>query len=168
MEIVIVSDGSTDGTDDILEEYPSVKSIRCSEHRGKAAALNAGIRCATGEILLFLDIRPWMENGALRLLLSNFADPSVGCVAGELVLRDDGQDAGARAVGSLYWRYEQWIRNCEAKVDSPLGVYGGFYAVRKGTGHATAGRNNSRRYVATSKRHSPGLSVSLGPARAGL
>ena len=47
------------------------------------------------------------------------------------MLRDDGHDPGARAVGGLYWRYEQWIRNCEAKVDSPLGVYGGFYAIRR-------------------------------------
>ena len=50
----------------------------------------------------------------------------VGCVAGELVLRDDGHEAGAKAVGGLYWRYEQWIRNCEAKVDSPLGYTAGF------------------------------------------
>lgn len=133
MEIEIVSDGSTDGTDGILDEIrnPHVKTFRCSEHRGKAAALNIGMQSATGEILLFLDIRPWIENNALQLLLSNFADPRVGCVAGELVLRDDGHEAGARAVGGLYWRYEQWIRNCEAKVDSPLGVYGGFYAIRR-------------------------------------
>ena len=133
MEIVIVSDGSTDGTDDILRQFPDppVRSIRCSEHCGKAAALNMGMQSATGEILLFLDIRPTIESNALQLLLSNFADPRVGCVAGELVLRDDGHDAGAKAVGGLYWRYEQWIRNCEAKVDSPLGVYGGFYAVRR-------------------------------------
>jgi cellulose synthase/poly-beta-1,6-N-acetylglucosamine synthase-like glycosyltransferase len=133
MEIKIVSDGSTDGTDDILKEIrdPRIKCIRCPEHSGKAAALNLGMQSATGEILLFLDIRPWIENNALQLLLSNFADPRVGCVAGELVLCDDGHDAGAKAVGGLYWRYEQWIRNCEAKVDSPLGVYGGFYAVRR-------------------------------------
>ncbi|MHB8499934.1 MAG: glycosyltransferase family 2 protein [Candidatus Acidiferrales bacterium] len=133
MEIEIVSDGSTDGTDDILKEFrdPRVKCFRCSEHCGKAEALNIGMQSATGEILLFLDIRPWIENNALQLLLSNFADPQVGCVAGELVLRDDGHDAGAKAVGGLYWRYEQWIRNCEAKVDSPLGVYGGFYAIRR-------------------------------------
>jgi glycosyltransferase involved in cell wall biosynthesis len=133
MEIVIVSDGSTDDTEDILKQFPDppVRSIRCSEHCGKAAALNMGMQSATGEILLFLDIRPTIENNALQLLLSNFADPRVGCVAGELVLRDDGHDAGAKAVGGLYWRYEQWIRNCEAKVDSPLGVYGGFYAVRR-------------------------------------
>ena len=133
MEIVIVSDGSTDGTDDILRQLPDppVRSIRCSEHCGKAAALNMGMQSATGEILLFLDIRPTIESNALQLLLSNFADPHVGCVAGELVLHDDGHGAGAKAVGGLYWRYEQWIRNCEAKVDSPLGVYGGFYAVRR-------------------------------------
>jgi glycosyltransferase involved in cell wall biosynthesis len=133
LEIVVVSDGSTDDTDEILKELlnPAVRSLRCPEHRGKAAALNLGIQSATGEILLFLDIRPWIEKNALQLLLSNFADPRVGCVAGELVLRDDGHDAGAKALGGLYWRYEQWIRNCEAKVDSPLGVYGGFYAIRR-------------------------------------
>jgi cellulose synthase/poly-beta-1,6-N-acetylglucosamine synthase-like glycosyltransferase len=133
MEIEIVSDGSTDGTDEILKEFqdPRVKCFRCSEHSGKAAALNIGMRSATGEILLFHDVRPWMESNALQLLISNFDDPRVGCVTGELVLRDDGHDAGARAVGGLYWRYEQWIRNCEAKVDSPLGVYGGFYAIRR-------------------------------------
>jgi cellulose synthase/poly-beta-1,6-N-acetylglucosamine synthase-like glycosyltransferase len=133
LEIAIVSDGSTDGTDDILKEFqdPHVKCLRCPVHSGKAAALNLGMQSATGEILLFLDIRPWIESNALQLLISNFEDPRVGCVAGELVLRDDGHDAGAKAVGGLYWRYEQWIRSCEAKVDSPLGVYGGFYAVRR-------------------------------------
>jgi len=133
MDIKIVSDGSTDGTDDILSKLqnPHIKCIRSSEHSGKAAALNLGIQSATGEIILFIDIRPWMEKNALQLLLSNFADPRVGCVAGELVLRYDGHDPGAKAVGSFYWRYEQWIRNCEAKVDSPLGVYGGFYAIRR-------------------------------------
>jgi len=133
MEIEIVSDGSTDGTDDILKEFrdPHVKCLRCTEHSGKAAALNLGMQSATGEILLFLDIRPWIERDALQLLISNFADPHVGCVTGELVLHEDGHDAGAKAVGDLYWRYEQWIRNCEAKVDSPLGVYGGFYAIRR-------------------------------------
>lgn len=132
-EIEIVSDGSTDGTDDILKEIrdPHVKCSRCAEHSGKAAALNLGMQRATGEILLFLDIRPWIESDALQLLISNFADPQVGCVAGELVLREDGHDAGSKAIGGLYWRYEQWIRNCEARVDSPLGVYGGFYAIRR-------------------------------------
>jgi len=55
----------------------------------------------------------------------------VGCVAGELVLNTDGHDAAVSAVSGVYWRYEQWIRNCEAAFDSPVGVYGGFYAARR-------------------------------------
>src|SRR5580658_9843455 len=104
MEIVIVSYGSTDCTDDILKvlQCPQIKYFRCPEHSGKAADLNIKMQSATGEILLFLDIRPWIESNALQLLISNFADPRVGCVTGELVLRDDGHDAGAKAVGGLY------------------------------------------------------------------
>ena len=52
-------------------------------------------------------------------------------MAGELILRQEGHDAASEAVGGLYWRYEQWIRKCEALFDSPVGVYGGFYAIRR-------------------------------------
>lgn len=131
IEFIVVSDGSTDGTNHILRHNRLVKSIICPQRRGKAAALNVGMQSATGEILLFLDVRPRLKSTSLRLLLSNFADPNVGCVAGEVVLLDDCHDHVTEAVGSLYWRYEQWIRICESKVDSPLGVYGGFYAVRR-------------------------------------
>jgi len=89
------------------------------------------MQSATGELLLFLDIRPSLGTDSLHLLLSNFSDPEVGCVTGEVVLREDGHDSVTKAVGSLYWPYEQWIRSCESKVYSPVGVYGGFYAVRR-------------------------------------
>jgi glycosyltransferase involved in cell wall biosynthesis len=132
-EVIIVSDGSNDGTAEILGHLQDarVKTILLPEQVGKAAALNQGIAAATGEILLFIDIRPKVAPGALAELLSNFTDPAVGCVAGELVLDSDGHDAASSAVSGVYWRYEQWIRNCEAAWDSPVGVYGGFYAARR-------------------------------------
>jgi cellulose synthase/poly-beta-1,6-N-acetylglucosamine synthase-like glycosyltransferase len=132
-EVIVVSDGSNDGTEDILQEATDsrVQSIILEEQGGKAAALNRGIAAASSEVLLFVDIRPKVAPGALTQLLSNFADPSVGCVAGELGLNSDGHDAAASAVSGVYWKYEQWIRNCEAAWDSPVGVYGGFYAVRR-------------------------------------
>ena len=133
LSIIVVSDGSTDGTNEILSSirHPSVRIILWKERRGKAAAVNAGLQSAKGEVVLFVDIRPRPARNSLRLLVSNFADPSIGCVTGELILHDKSHTAGAKAVGGLYWRYEQWIRKCESKVDSPLGVYGGFYAVRR-------------------------------------
>jgi cellulose synthase/poly-beta-1,6-N-acetylglucosamine synthase-like glycosyltransferase len=132
-EVIIVSDGSNDGTAEVLNQSrdPRVRSIILPEQGGKAVALNHGIAAATGEILLFIDIRPKVAAGALGQLMSNFADPMVGCVAGELVLNSDGHDAASSAVSGVYWRYEQWIRNCEAAFDSPVGVYGGFYAARR-------------------------------------
>jgi glycosyltransferase involved in cell wall biosynthesis len=132
-EVIIVSDGSNDGTEKILGGTldARVLPIILREQGGKAAALNHGIAAASGEILLFIDIRPRVVEGAVAELMSNFADPKVGCVAGELLLNTEGQDATASAVSGVYWKYEQGIRNCEAAWDSPVGVYGGFYAVRR-------------------------------------
>jgi cellulose synthase/poly-beta-1,6-N-acetylglucosamine synthase-like glycosyltransferase len=146
-EVLIVSDGSTDSTNQILAGAPHLDSkmwkgraptpdqrlrtFILPEQGGKVVALNRAIAEATGDILLFIDIRPHVEPGALHSLLCNFADPRVGCVAGELLIAPQGNDATTSAIGGLYWRYEQWIRNCEAAVDSPVGVYGGFYAIRR-------------------------------------
>jgi biofilm PGA synthesis N-glycosyltransferase PgaC len=131
IEFIVVSDGSNDDTERILAEHPLVKSVIYPQRRGKAGALNAGMQIASGEILLFLDIRPRIPANSLQILLANFADPTVGCASGQLVLLQDEHDQTTKAIGSMYWRYEQWIRNCESKVDSPVGVYGGFYAIRR-------------------------------------
>ena len=132
-EIIIVSDGSTDGTAAILTDmrHPILCPVILREQVGKAAALNSGVSFASAEIVLFVDIRPTIGQGAIQQLVSNFSDPRVGCVTGELFLREEGHDATTSAIGGLYWRYEQSIRKCESAFDSPVGVYGGFYAVRR-------------------------------------
>jgi biofilm PGA synthesis N-glycosyltransferase PgaC len=87
---------------------------------------------ATCELVVFVDIRPRLEEDALRSMISNFADREVGCVAGELIVqRGEAHDAAASSMGGAYWKYEQWIRTSEANWNSPVGVYGGFYAVRR-------------------------------------
>jgi biofilm PGA synthesis N-glycosyltransferase PgaC len=133
-EIIVILDGCTDGSAEWLANLSDsrVRTIILPEQAGKAAALGRGMSLATAEVLLFIDIRPEVTESAIRQLFTNFADPAVGCAAGELRVRvDAGHSETSSAVGGLYWKYEQWIRNSEAAYDSPVGVYGGFYAIRR-------------------------------------
>lgn len=127
-QAVLVSDGSTDGTNQLLAEAPDlVQAILLPEAHGKAAALNVGVRAAKGEILVFLDARQAVAEDALLELASFFADESIGAVSGELLLDDA---SGAPKLG-LYWRIEKLIRRLESDTGSVAGVTGAIYAIRR-------------------------------------
>jgi len=132
-EIVLVSDGSTDGTNQILSEYgqnPQVRVVIQSHSAGKAAGLNDAIQVARGEIVVFTDARQRIEPDALGLLLQNFSDPVVGCASGELMLGDPDAGEAAKGIG-LYWRIEKKIRELESASASVVGATGALYAVRR-------------------------------------
>jgi poly-beta-1,6-N-acetyl-D-glucosamine synthase len=131
MEVLVVSDGSTDATDSIVGGYAGRGGIRLlrAPHRGKAAALNLALDHARGEILFFTDVRQQLHPESLANLVSCFADPAVGVASGELViLKGTRREEGS--VG-LYWRYEKWIRKRLSRVDSVLGATGCIYAMRR-------------------------------------
>src|SRR5580692_5015294 len=90
-QIVVVSDGSTDGTEAILREHarnPRVQIVLNQFAGGKALGLNDAMTVAHGDIVVFTDLRQRIEPGAIRRLMENFADPEVGAVSGELMLGD--------------------------------------------------------------------------------
>jgi poly-beta-1,6-N-acetyl-D-glucosamine synthase len=131
-EIIVISDASRDRTDDIASSYADrgVQLLRVPRG-GKAAALNAGLVHATGDILLFCDVRQRFDRAALRELVANFADPKVGVVTGELrILKPDGA-AGEQADMDLYWRYEIWVRGIHSRVWSLFNTTGCIYAMRR-------------------------------------
>ena len=133
LEIVVASDGSTDGTAERARAYASrgVRVIAFEDRRGKPSVLNDLLPKARGEVVVLADARQTFEPGAVRALVACFADPRVGAVTGDLVLRrrDDGGVVGD-AVG-LYWRYEKFIRRSESRAESVAGVTGAIYAVRR-------------------------------------
>jgi cellulose synthase/poly-beta-1,6-N-acetylglucosamine synthase-like glycosyltransferase len=131
LQIVLISDGSTDETDLIAQEFADTNRIEFVRiaSGGKAVALNAGLDRARGQILFFTDVRQHIEPHTLRHLVSCFADPSVGVVSGELVIRD-GRTLEESSVG-LYWKYEKWMRKRESQIDSMLGATGCIYAMRR-------------------------------------
>jgi len=90
-QIIVVSDGSTDNTSDILARIPRVTAVELPAG-GKARALNEGVARATNEILVFADMRQGFAPDALRALVAPFRDPGVGAVSGELVLDGEARD----------------------------------------------------------------------------
>lgn len=133
VEILVVSDGSTDGTNRILTEFAGVSNMRVilrPEPRGKAPGLNDAMKAASGEIIIFTDARQRIGADAVRLLLENFADPEVGCASGELILGDPESGEVTRGMG-LYWKIEKMIREMESASRSVVGATGALYAVRR-------------------------------------
>jgi poly-beta-1,6-N-acetyl-D-glucosamine synthase len=133
LEIVIVSDGSTDNTNAILQEFgqnPRVRIVQQPSSQGKAMRLNEGIQAASGEILLFTDARQMIEPGALSNLIENFADSEVGCASGELMLGDATRGETGQGIG-LYWLVEKKVRELESASGSVVGATGALYAARR-------------------------------------
>ena len=132
-EVIVVSDGSSDDTAEVVRAFGSAVRLVEVPAGGKPAALNAGVAVATGEILVFADARQVFSVDALQHLAANFADPQVGGVTGELVL-DAEEHRTDSTVGDgvgLYWRYEKWLRRNESAVWSTLGATGAIYALRR-------------------------------------
>src|SRR5215468_3923576 len=116
LDVVVVSDGSTDRTTEILRSLRGNKRVKVllkQESQGKAMGLNDGIKITGGEIVMFTDARQAIEPDALRLMVENFADAEVGCVSGELMLGDPVNGETEKGIG-LYWRIEKEIRELES------------------------------------------------------
>jgi cellulose synthase/poly-beta-1,6-N-acetylglucosamine synthase-like glycosyltransferase len=131
VQILVISDGSTDSTDDLARQYAACRRIEFLRVAGggKAVALNAGLERAEGEILFLTDVRQQLDPDSLKNLVACFADPSVGVASGELMIRE-GRTHEEASVG-LYWRYEKWLRKRESRIHSVMGATGCIYAIRR-------------------------------------
>jgi cellulose synthase/poly-beta-1,6-N-acetylglucosamine synthase-like glycosyltransferase len=132
LEVVIASDGSDDGTDELVRGYAERGVRLVSLPRvGKAAALNAAVAEAGGEVLVFSDANSIYAPDALRPLVKPFADPSVGAVAGDQrYLSRDGADAIASGE-QRYWDFDRLLKDAESRAGSTISATGAIYAVRR-------------------------------------
>jgi cellulose synthase/poly-beta-1,6-N-acetylglucosamine synthase-like glycosyltransferase len=126
LQVVFVSDGSTDGTTEALRARADARTevLEITTRGGKAGALNAGLTRARHDIVVFSDASIMLEPDALRAIARPFANPAVGCVSGEDRIAGSGGEA-------LYGRYELFIRRQEARLHSIVGASGSFYAQRR-------------------------------------
>jgi cellulose synthase/poly-beta-1,6-N-acetylglucosamine synthase-like glycosyltransferase len=127
IEAIFVSDGSTDDTVELLRACKDERRLRIIElqdRKGKAHALNVGLKAATGDIIVFSDASIMLDRQAVREIVAPFRDANIGCASGEDYIE------GAAGEG-LYGKYELYLRNLESRFGSIVGASGSFYAQRR-------------------------------------
>jgi biofilm PGA synthesis N-glycosyltransferase PgaC len=131
-QIIIVSDGSNDRTIEFLRSVENERLIVIDNptNCGKAFCLNQGIEHADGDIIIFTDARQKFNSDVFSQLTSNFIDPKVGCVSGELLFIINESSSIQSEMG-VYWKYEKWVRKLESLTGSAVGATGAIYAIRR-------------------------------------
>ncbi len=132
LEIIVASDGSNDGTNQIVSDYTKrgVKLLKLPR-RGKIHALNDAVAQATGEIIVFSDANSIYAKSALRALVANFADLKVGGVCGNTIYSMEDHSDSCGQGETLYWEYDKWLKQAESTTGSIISADGTIYAVRR-------------------------------------
>ncbi|MFH1898226.1 MAG: glycosyltransferase family 2 protein [Candidatus Desantisbacteria bacterium] len=131
LEIVVVSDGSEDKTDEIVKEYKDrgVFLKRFGERMGKMGVLNQAMQEIKSEVVVFSDANTMYQQDVIKKLVRNLADSLVGAVTGDVRLENERVSFGQGE--DAYWQYERWIQKKESEIGSIIGVDGAMYAIRR-------------------------------------
>lgn len=131
LEIVVISDASDDGTDEIVRGYADrgVRLLRMENRGGKTLGLNAGVEESSGDVIVFSDANAMYRPDAIKALVAPYTDPEIGAVIGESTYIEPDSDSGKSE--SLYWRYETAIKRYESALGSVVGGDGAIYSVRR-------------------------------------
>jgi len=125
-----ITDGSNDGTPDLLKIYKQLEIHHQPERRGKMHAMNRGVKFVKAPLIIFSDTNTILSKQAIREIVHCFADKKVGCVAGEKRIVEKVADAAAGAGEGLYWKMESWVKNMDAELNSAVGAVGELFAIR--------------------------------------
>ncbi|MEZ4988069.1 MAG: glycosyltransferase family 2 protein [Saprospiraceae bacterium] len=135
--ILLVTDGSTDGSERLFEGHPQVRVLHDPARKGKIAAVKRAMKEVATPVTVFTDANTFLNDGAIRRMVSDLADPSVGAVAGEKRVISQG-DAGSGGEG-LYWQYESFLKRKDSELYSVVGAAGELYAIRTELYHDVPG-----------------------------
>lgn len=133
IEVIVVSDGSTDGTGAIARSVADARVTVLEPGRiGKAAALGVGLKQCTGTVVVLSDANAVLADGAVTAMLRHFSDPGIGGVCGQITVESEGRrNRGIGFSESLFWRYDQWLKQAESRLGGTVSAQGSVYALRR-------------------------------------
>ncbi len=126
-----VTDGSDDGTPDLLRKYEGVEVHHKDERGGKIGAMNRGMDFVKTDIVIFSDGNTMLGENSIREIVNLFKNPEIGCVSGEKRIRQKNSDVAAGAGEGIYWKYESTLKKWDFELYSVVGAAGELFAIRK-------------------------------------
>lgn len=132
LELIVASDGSSDGTEDRVRAYADRVRLLALPRRGKIPTLNAAVAEAQGEILVFSDANSMYARDALRALVRPFAAPEVGGVAGDQRYSGSSRDDEGARGERTYWDLDRRLKQWQSRSGSVTSSTGAIHAVRRG------------------------------------
>ena len=130
LKIYWVTDGTTDSTNEKLKTYPEVTLEYRPERLGKTAAMTRGMAYVTTPIVIFTDANTFLNPDSIRIITNRFADPKVGCVAGEKRVMQQEKDKAVSSGEGFYWKYESKLKTWDDELCSVVGAAGELFAIR--------------------------------------
>lgn len=130
LHIVWVTDGSDDGTPELLKQFEGIQVHHLPQRNGKIGAMNRGMKLVKTPIVVFCDANTMLGKESIRRIVNLFSDPKVGCVSGEKRIFGKGKEAAASAGEGLYWKYESTLKRWDAELYSVVGAAGELFAIR--------------------------------------
>lgn len=130
LNIIWVTDGSDDGTPDLVRQYPNATVHHLDARNGKIGAMNRGMAFVKTPIVIFSDANTGLGKESIRRIVNLFASPKVGCVSGEKRIINKETDVASGAGEGLYWKYESTLKKWDAELYSVVGAAGELFAIR--------------------------------------
>ena len=130
LQLIWITDGSTDGTNEKLKAYPEVTLSFQTDRRGKTAAINRGMAFVKTPLVVFTDANTLINSEALKEIVKAFTDPQTGCVAGEKRIAVKEKDTASSGGEGAYWKYESMLKDLDSRLYSAVGAAGELFAIR--------------------------------------
>lgn len=130
IQFLWITDGSDDGTPEILKNFEELEVNHLPERKGKMHAMNRGMKFVKAPIVIFSDTNTILGKDSIREIVAQFSNPEIGCVAGEKRISEKESDAAAGAGEGLYWKYESWVKNLDYELNTAVGAVGELFAIR--------------------------------------
>jgi cellulose synthase/poly-beta-1,6-N-acetylglucosamine synthase-like glycosyltransferase len=130
LQFLWITDGSDDGTPDLLKKYPQMEVHHLPERKGKIHAMNRGMQFVDAPIVIFSDSNTTLCPEAVQIMVKTFGDTKVGCIAGEKRVISQKADGAAGTGENMYWKFESWVKQMDSELNTAVGAAGELFAIR--------------------------------------